>query len=293
MWALLVLLVCLPGAFGASRFHERNNTGLLWAFDMTAGQLSDSPPAFVPDFTGRGLLGNLTTATNGAIQWNPTRQGFRIPTTAGGPRAVSQLTSAAVTPLIPTEFAIELFFSSPINPASFPRHIASFGAETSPDSCEYGGATSTGGWRIISNFWGEIRFTVAMMQNGAPYCVEATFEVDVDQLQHVVFQVGPGSLGDTYYDTMVYIKSHSMQTWRFPPNLSLNSSRWDARRLILGDPDQPPPWGGSLYWIGMYDRVLSIAEIDANQAFGPPNSFPYGVGGVTATEDAPLVLVSM
>jgi len=296
MWALLALLVCLPGALGVSRFHERNNTGLLWAFDMTAGQLSDSPPAFVPDFTGRGLLGNLTTATNGAIQWDPARQGFSVSGVAGGDRAVSQLTSAAVLPHLQDEFSIELFLSTPPYPLGDPVPIAGFGMGTSGLSCTNAAETKTvspGGWQVTASVDGGLVFTVILERVGVPYCHGVGLVVDPDTpWHHLVVGIRnapPGTPG------IIDIRSHLASTAVFPSGISLNSSHWDAPAgsLVVGEPRTPRTWTGSLYWIAMYNRYLSDTEVATKRLQGPPNSFPYGVGGVTATEDAPLVLVSM
>ena len=91
LWVLL--WASAPGALGASRFHERNHTGLLFLYDFTEGQVPTSPPSEIRDVSGRYLMGNLTASTSGAVVWSDTRQGMSIPIASGGVRAVTNESS--------------------------------------------------------------------------------------------------------------------------------------------------------------------------------------------------------
>jgi hypothetical protein len=285
--ALLVVLCLVPGALGASRFHERNHTGLLFLYTFDEGQVPTSPPTQVRDVSGRYLMGNLSTSPTGAVTWDAARQGMTVPSTSGGSRAVSQLTSENALSALTNEFSLEFFFSTPFNSLSEDLLIAGFGdwAPGSPlGRCNASDTTSEGGWRLVASVDNVVEFFTVLSVSGTPTCGSVAPTVVVDSLRHLVVRIRGNVL------TAV---SHGNTVTNTAPGLSFDPAIW-ARHfapLTLASPHVDRAWVGSLYMVAMYDRYLSNAEIAANLALGPPNSFPYGGGTLEVDEDVSAALV--
>jgi hypothetical protein len=289
MWPLFVVLLWAAplGCLGASRFHERNHTGLLFLYTFDEGQQSASPPSEIRDVSGRNLMGNLTASTTGAVTWSETRQGMAIPSVAGGARASSRLTSAELLPLLSSEFSIEFFFSSPDNNLSQNLFIAGFGDWPAGEPfarCNATNTVSEGGWRLSSQLGRIIEIDVVMVVDGAPACVKGTTAFAYP-LRHLVVRVRDGVLS---------IIAHGGGSAVLDSTMVFSQALWarHAAPLTIANPHVTTGWTGTMYMIAMYDRFLSNAELTANRVFGPPNSFPYGAGAVLADEDTPATLVA-
>jgi hypothetical protein len=278
---LLVLLVAPLGALAASRFHERNHTGLLFLYDFTEGQVPTSPPTQARDFSGRFLMGNLTTSTTGAVSWNATRQGMTVPSIGGGVRAVSQMTSAGILQFLSTEFTIEFFIARPIFPLSQSWLIAGFGDWPPGEpfaECDAGNVVSEGGWRLNQRQGHAIEFEAVFAYNGVPICVSNTIGLQENSLEHLIVRARDGTT------SMVSKEGSSTITLDgqvFSPAL------WSrhAAPLVIASPHVSNAWTGTLYMIAMYDRYLSNAEIAANRVFGPPNSVPHAATAALALNE--------
>jgi hypothetical protein len=277
----LLLLVAPLGALAASRFHERNHSGLLFLYAFDEGQVSPTPPSEVRDASGRYLMGNLTTSTTGAVSWSVARQGMSTPSGGGGARAVTQLSSEALLPLLTDEFTLEFFFSSPINPLSQRLLIAGF-SNLSPGSalgsCDPSNVDIEGGWRLISFLNTVVQFVAVLTVDGVPTCVSATIGSVADTTRHLVARVRSGELS---------LRSHGSFTTITEVNPMFSSSVWAPRisPLSIATPHPDAGWRGVLYMVAMYDRFLSDEEIDANQALGPPNSLPWAPSAALALDE--------
>jgi hypothetical protein len=287
--ALLVALCLVPGALAASRFHERNHSGLLFLYTFDDGQVPTSPPSEVRDASGRYLMGNLTTSTTGAVSWSTTRQGMTIPNVGGGTRVRSQLTSANVLSSLSDKFTIEIFLSNPRNPRSEALLVAGF-VDWAPGSrfvrCEASDPIGNGGWMISSGIGGVLDFEFVMVVGGVPTCHYGEIALPTDTLRHLVIRAYDGIFDITshgsYADRSVGSPIFSPQTWArlYTP-------------LAIATPHASNGWPGTIYMIAMYDRALSDEEIAANRGFGPPNSFPYGGGALEVDEDVGVTLVGV
>jgi len=298
--ALLLALCLVPGGLAASRFHERNHTGLLWGYGFTEGQVSSSPPSQVVDFSGRNLLGNLTMSTSNNIVWDPQRQGFSIPSDAGGVRATSQPSSAAILPHLSenVDFTLEFFISSPNNPRSENLFIAGVGdwaPGDPPSSCWVGDGpqfNNEGDWRLTSQLGSVLEFEVNALQGGAPTCLIAVVGISTNRLRHVVVR-GTSAPAAGYPGVLSFVSHSGSSAILDPTGIEFSTALWaKSRPLVIANPHAARSWKGKIYMIAMYNRFLSLAEIAANREFGPPNSFPYGAGAVEVDEDAPATLVS-
>jgi hypothetical protein len=278
---LLVLLVAPLGALAASRFHERDHTGLLFLYDFTEGQVPTSPPTQARDFSGRFLMGNLTTSTTGAVSWSANRQGVSVPSIGGGARVESQLTSAGVLAALTSEFSIELFLSSPSNPMSSPLLIAGFGDWPSGapfPPCDVSNTMSEGGWRLLSALGTIIAFDAVVLVNGAPTCLSLSVYISANTLRHVVFRGRNG---------VISLVSHTASATTVSGNPMFSPALW-ARHpapLTIASSHVATGWIGTLYMIAMYNRYLSDAEIAANRVFGPPNSVPHAATAALALNE--------
>jgi hypothetical protein len=283
----LLLLVGPLGALAASRFHERNHTGLLFLYTFGEGQVPTSPPSEVHDVSGRHLMGNLTASTTGTILWSAARQGVSVPSINGGTRAVSQKTSVNLIPRLTSEFSFEFFLSNPNSPLSQNILIAGFG-DWPPGApfarCDVTNTVSEGGWRMFTSLGGGIEVEAVLLMDGTPTCVLNSFALPTNTLRHVVIRVGNGRFSMVSHDSSATI----VEGIEFSPALWARH----AAPLTIASPHPGLGWTGTMYMMAMYDRFLSSAEIAANRNFGPPNSVPYGAGAVEADEDVPTPLVT-
>lgn len=282
---LLVLLALLslfdpPGARAGNRFHERNHTGLLFLYGFDEGQRTSSIPTQARDYSNKYLMGNLTTSTTGSILWNSTRQGFRVPSISGSTRAVSQLSSEAVLPLLRSEFSIEFFISTPQNPVSQSLLIAGFG-DWPPGApfagCDASDTLTDGGWRLYSTLGNVIRFSATIHFNGGPYCSEnIAIPVTLNTLTHLVARGRDG---------VIDMRSMTATSYFNPSGTTFNPSYWARHHapLTLASPHATNGWTGSIFMISMYDRYLSNTEVEAKRLSGPPNSL-----AVTLTSSIPI-----
>jgi hypothetical protein len=287
----LLLLVAPLGALAASRFHERNHSGLLFLYAFDEGQQSASPPSHVRDVSGQNLMGDLTVSTTGAVTWSATRQGMTVPSGSGGPRAVSQSTSAGVLSRLTDTFSLEFFLTSSNSPSVREHHsIAGFGnwsAGSDVGFCDSASSTTEGGWRLasVSNV---IAFYAVFEVDGAPSCLflSVTNNPPVrDTLRHVVVRA---------YEGVFSMIVHTVLTLTGSGNVAFSPALW-ARNfapLTIASPNATTGWTGSLRMIAMYDRYLSEDEVALNRVLGPPNSFPYGGGALDLDEDVAATLVS-
>jgi hypothetical protein len=289
---LLLVALCglVSGAAAASRFHERNHSGLLFLYTFDEGQVPTSPPSEVRDVSGRYLMGNLTASTTGAVSWSATRQGMTIPSIGGGVRATSVQSSAAVLPLLTNEFSLEFFLRSPDNPVISNLLIAGFGdwVPGAPfEPCNSNEASSDGGWRLFQRFGDLLTFAGVFSSNGVPTCFAGSISLAVDTVHHLVVRARPGVMALVSDDSFTTISADDPT---FDPEI------WgrNTAPLTLALPHVATGWTGSLYMVAMYDRYLSDDEIAANRVLGPPNSVPYGAGAVEVDEDVsvPLVVAS-
>lgn len=281
---LVIFVIFIPILFDTSwvragnRFHERNRTGLLVLYGFDDGQRSETLHSTTArDYTGRGLLGDLTLSTT-SIAWNASRAGFSIPSSSGGPRANSQLTSANLLAQLLNEFSIEFFFSSPSNPGSSIL-ISGFG-DWSPGSpfpsCDSEPSTVEGGWRMFSSAGSGIRFQVVMSAEGTPSCFEVSFVTGSNVLRHCALRARNGELSVNFHGALDSVLN---------PGLSFNPAHWlrHPSHLTFAVPQPTEAWKGSMYMFAMHDRYLSDAEISSNRAYGPPNSLP-----VASAADVPI-----
>lgn len=266
---LLTLLLRSPHALGASNFHLRNHTGLLFLYAFDEAQTLSSSPTYVRDRTGRGLMGNLTTS-QATVSWSQERQGMRIPSISGGVRAESERSSASLLSLLSSDFTIEMFFSSPNNVGSTNLLIAGFGnwppgAPFAP--CDTNNTVMEGGWRIYSSLGPNLVFDGIFSVDGVPTCRSLSTAITLNTLRHLIVRVRDGSLAFSVHGSTQVDPSS---------DLSFNSALWARHTapLTLANPHPTTGWTGSVYMIAMYDRFLSGTEIAANRDIGPPNSVP-------------------
>lgn len=279
-WLLLVLLILFdpPWAWAGSRFHERNHTGLLALYGFDDGQLSANlHPTSARDYTGMGLLGNLTTSTS-AIVWNADRAGFTIPSAQGGFRAISQLSSSAICQKLSDEFSIEIFVVNPPNVRGVDLVIAGFG-DWSPytqfPTCNLYSSIE-GGWRLFTSPGNSIAIQAVMALDGEPSCVEIGIGTFPDAVRHATFRAHQGEFS---------VISHGSTDQTADPGLSFNASFWARQptHLQLAIPHPTDAWTGTMYMLAIFDRYISNAEAAQNRIYGPPNSLP-----VATASDAPI-----
>lgn len=289
MWVLLSLALLLtlrsPLAQGASNFHLRNHTGLLFLYDFTEGQRSEAVPTNARDITGRYLMGNLTTSPT-AVSWSASQQGMRIPSPAGGVRAESLETSAALLSHLSTDFSLEFFLNSPPNDVGTNFLIAGFGdwpagAPFSP--CDPTNTVSEGGWRLYSSFGITLTFDGVFFFDDVAICRSLSLTIAANTLRHFVIRVQTG---------VVSVVSHEAST-SFPyDEIRFSPTLWNRNPapLTIANPHPTSGWTGTMHMIAMYDRFLSNAEIAANRDFGPPNSLPTPTPTLSIPEDSTTTL---
>ena len=296
----LLTLFCLlvpAQVLGVSRFNERNHTGLLLLYGFDDGQLSStSHPPQARDFSGRYLMGNLTTSAT-AVSWNATRQGMQVPQAGGGDRAFSPLTSANITPLLQNEFTLEFFISSGPLPTLPAQNllIAGFGDWPSGSAfptCDVSNTVSEGGWRLYSVYGDgtrvSIRFTAVVLRFGVPTCALLLFQILPNNLVHIVVRAKNGEMDMTSYAVLGGQNSYS-----FLDETTFDPSLWARHHapLYVATPHSSGAWTGTVYMIAMFDRYISDVEITNNDVFGPPNSHAYGTVSALATpESEPITL---
>lgn len=283
--ALLLFLLALfdpSRGWAGNRFHERNHTGLLVLYGFDDGQRSsDLHPTSARDYTGLGLLGNLTTSTT-TISWNASRAGFNVPSASGGFRAVSQRTTAELLEKFDDEFSIEMFFTSPNNPTRNNWMIAGFG-EWTPGApfptCDSSTPSPEGGWRTFASPGVGIRVQlVVSISTITPTCLELGFGNTPFILRHATFRGRP---------QLVDLLSQGDSDIAPDPTIGFNPTFWTRTpaHLTFAIPHPTDGWTGSIYMFAVYNRYLSTAEINANYIYGPPNSLP-----VATTANTPLVI---
>jgi hypothetical protein len=118
--------------------------------------------------------------------------------------------------------------------------------------------------------------------NGEPTCVSNTFAVTSDTLRHLVIRGQAGILS---------VSTHGGTSNIFGVNFAPTLWARHPAPLVIASPHATMGWLGTMYMVAMYDRYLSNAEIAANLALGPPNSFPYGGGTLEVDEDVSAALV--
>ena len=287
--ALLLLLLSLfdpQWGWAGNRFHERNHTGLLVLYGFDDGQRSiDLHPTTARDYTGLGLLGNLTTSTS-AIAWNADRAGFTMPFgEGGGSRAVSQRTVAALTQHLNDEVSIEFFISNPTNLGGNVV-IAGFG-DWPPGSpfptCDSRASTVEGGWRMYSALGNSIRIQVLLTVDGVVGCFEVSFVATNNVLRHCVIRVRNGE---------VSFVSHNGIDIVTDSGIALDPALWKGH-LTFAVPQPTEGWMGSIFMTAIYNRYFSTAEVAQNRNYGPPNSLPVASAAsspLATTEDVTTTL---
>lgn len=281
----LLSLLRSPWVEGASNFHLRNHTGLLFRYDFTEGQTSTSNPSKVRDATKRFLLGNLSTSPT-AVSWSETQQGMSIPSPSGGVRAESELTTENLLGHLTSEFTLEFFFTSPINLRSLNLLIAGFGdwpPGTPYGACEAGVSETYGGWRLSSFISTAIDFEAVLSVNGVPTCVARSISITANTVRHLVVRAHDGTLS---------IVSHGNTVSAVGANLAFSPALWvrHPAPLTVANPHATTGWTGTMHMIAMYDRYISDSEISSNLNYGPPNSLPTTTNAIVALEDATTTL---
>lgn len=289
--ALLPLLLRSPLAEAGNRFHERNHTGLLVLYGFDDGQRSaDLHPTSARDYTGRGLLGNLTTSST-SVAWDATQQGLRVPGPSGSTRAVSQQTSASLLSRLSSEYSIEFFVLSTVHPPEAGQDIIAGFGDWQPGSsaplCD-ANTPSDGGWRLVSAYGDSqcdtLRAQVSGYLHGEPACFQLSFANCPLGLRHLVLRARDGEIS---------IATHGGVSASVDAGISFAPSLW-ARRptpLSIAVPNPGSGWVGSIYSIAFYDRYLSDAEVAQNLIYGPPNSLPVAsVSALSLTEDLTATL---
>lgn len=290
--ALLLFLLALfdpTRGWAGNRFHERNHTGLLTLFGFDDGQRSsDLHPTSARDYTGLGLLGNLTTSTS-AIVWSADRAGFTVPASSGGSRVTSMQSSNDVLSRLTTEVSVEFFISAPTNPSLQYLFIAGFG-EWPPGSpfpvCTSDQSTTEGGWRLFQADGDGIAVQLVVSNNGAPTCVHLGFVNVANSLRHVVFRGRPGEISLVSHGTIDRIPN---------PAISFNASHWarNPSHLTFALPQPMEGWIGTIFMTAIHNRYLSDAEVAQNRIYGPPNSLPVASAAaspIATTEDVTMTL---
>lgn len=290
---VLGLVLALPLLFDPSwvragnRFHERNHTGLLVLYGFDDGQRSsDLHPTSARDYTGLGLLGNLTTSTT-TISWSAVRAGFSVPSGNGGDRAVSQKHTTDLLQQLDDEFSIELFASTPMNSGGDVL-IAGFG-DWSPGArfpaCDSSSSSTVeGGWRVYSTLGTGFVFQVVTAVNGNPSCFEIGVGAVPNSVRHVVLRGGVGTTN---------VISHGTFDDASDPSISFSPGLWsrNVAHLTFAVPQRQEGWTGSIYMFAVYNRYLSNAEVTKNQNLGPPNSLAVAATtALTITEDVTATL---
>lgn len=286
LWALALLsLLRSPFAFGASNFHLRNHTGLLFLYDFTEGQKSEAVPTEARDITGRYLMGNLTTSPT-TVSWSASRQGMSIPSVSGGVRAESQVSSAALLSHLSSEFSLEFFFSSPNN--QLPQNVlltgfGSWAAGAPFSQCDAANVVSEGGWRLSSTLGANLVFDGVFLVSGNPTCLSLSVSITTNTLRHFVVRGRDGLLS---------VVAHGSTATISDSNVVFSPSLW-ARHpapLTIANPHPTSGWTGTMYMAAMYDRYFENAEITSNRDFGPPNSLPVTTPSLSIPEDETVTL---
>lgn len=284
-WVVCALLSLLrsPLVSGASNFHLRNHTGLLFLYGFGEGQLSTTAPSETRDLSGLNLLGNLTTSTSGDVTWSALRQGITIPGSSGGVRGVSQLPSGNVIDRLQTEYSIEFIISSPLNPLSQSLLIGGFGNwQPGEPFLRCSTNPSEGGWRISSFLGAVIEVEQVVMIADVPTCISTAFSIEVGIPRHVVVRVRHG---------VISVVSHNRHAESFNDDLRFAPSLWsDGAFFSIASPHFSNGWTGSIFLAAMYNRFLSDSEIGANEISGLPNSLPTTLSAISISEDTIAVL---
>lgn len=296
MLVRFLFLLLLPSvALGGNRFHERNHAGLLALYGFDDGQRdANLRPTHARDYTGRYLLGNLTTSTS-TITWNRDRAGFTVPSDFGGQRVVSERNSSdLVRQLSSSAFTIEFFMSNTVNTR---KDIIVFGfgnwlpGRSFPACDSDGQDTDEGGWRMASFLGESLAFQTVMMVNDPvpqPGCFELSFATLSNTLRH-------GVLG--YSDPgLLRVKTHSSSDVIYYPDLlSFSPELWlrNPTHLTFAPPHPHLGWKGTIFMIAIFDRFLPDDEVALNRALGPPNSLATTeTTSIETVEDTTLVLWS-
>ena len=284
---LLPLLLRSPQALGASNFHLRNHTGLLFLYGFGEGQRSEALPTETRDLSGMNLLGNLMTSTSGSIAWSAQRQGISVPGPSGGMRAISSKNTTELLNHLSDEFTIEMIFSNPTNPLSQGLTIAGFGtwAPGAPfEWCDIDNVTHYGGWRLFSFLGGSVAFEPVLVAYGEPECVSQSISMINNRLYHIAFRV------QTDFLSILVVKDGHSNAFG-PITFSTDLWKRNPAPLTIATPNEMTGWTGSIYMIAMYNRFLPEAEYNANLDFGPPNSLPYSTtSSLFPLEDSSLTI---
>lgn len=280
---VVVLFGVVTGVLGASRFHERNHTGLLALYGFDDGQRSvDLKPTTARDYTGLGLLGDLIVSTT-AVEWSANRAGFSVGT-VGGNRMVSEKTSRDLVGRLGNEFSIEIWITSGVNLGDV--FIMGFGNWTAGSSVQYCDADSVdeGGWRTFASLGYGVRSQLVSLYDGTPGCIEFSYASD-DLLPRLsVIRGRPSFLG-------VYSEGAFERT--IDPHDRIGAPYWlqHPAHLTIATPSANRAWKGSIYMIAFYNRFIEDAEMNRNKIFGLPNSLPTATrSAIAATEDVTIAL---
>lgn len=287
-WILAILVIQASGVVGGSRFHERVRSGLLTLYGLDDGQRSENQrPLFARDYTGLGLLGNLTIPPSASTEWYADRTGFRIPYSFGGVRAVSEKTTSELLTHLTDEFTIELIIQSPTNPGGNKR-IAGFGnwpPGTPFSICDApldgSSPRGGGGWQLFSAPGNSVRFHVITSLSGNPSCVELGIVIPTGIPWHVSVRAQRGGALEMYTRHAIDVTSDAV----------FNSAFWELQPLTFA-PSQPDGgWVGTVNLFAMYNRYLNDTELDLNDSAGLPNALPVtATSALAVTEDVSLVV---
>jgi hypothetical protein len=300
---LLLILLFIQGALAASRFHERNDSGLLFMYTFDEGQQSTTPPSKIRDISGRGLLGDLTSATNGDVNWDPARQGATFPSPYGGVRMVSERNTSDLLDAAGAVFTMEFWLRSPLNgklcqlsssAVYQEKWIAGFGDATAGGAFQPCGESSPseGGWRLFSRCDDSVTNQVTLHFSFVH--IHPFWMVPVCKF----FWVPVVANAVSY----IYIRSNGVAANGFSYGIAgasadgpLSATVWrrsDPKYLTVATSHNSGGWTGHVHMIAMHNRYLSNAEVNANYAIGPPNSFPRAATAALATsEDTAAALI--
>jgi len=240
---------------------------VLYAFDEGQGDV-------VGDLSGQGQPLDLTITDTGDVSWVQSGLSIDASTVLDSGAAAEKVRDAVVST---NEITVEAWISAANTTQSGPARLVGISTNGNSRNVALGQEADT--WRA------HLRTTVKG-NSGTPV-LSSPAGGATDTVQHVVFSRESSGLERIFVDGEEV--SSQVETGNF--------SSWDDRyRLFVANEiGANRPWLGVLYLVAIYDRALSLLEIDQNYAAGPhaaaPNRPPVvQVAADTTSGDAPLTV---
>jgi PKD repeat protein len=242
-------------------------TVVLYTFDEGQGDV-------VGDLSGRGQPLDLAITDTRDVSWVPSGLSIDVPTVLDSGAAATKVRNAVGAS---NEITVEAWLSPADTTQGGPARVVTISSNGNNRNAALGQEADQ--WRA------HLRTTVKGNSGAPPLASPAGSAIDT--VQHVVFTRDSSGLERMFVDGEEL--SSQIETGSL--------SNWDDRyRLFVANEiSANRPWLGVLYLVAVYDRALSLPEIDQNYAAGPhataPNRPPVvDVTADTTSGDAPLTV---